>query len=342
MSQKQPPRKSQEQRASSETGLKATARAYAIQGLIKYHGLRNEKLRLPFHDSISVCTKVLPTITTVEFSRDFPKDTVLIDNKSPSRKERDRVLVVVDKLRQLSRSKSLKVRVESRNPRVKGKGLGYSASGFAALGRAAAKALDLEIDIRKLSEVVRLGAGSSSRSLTGGFSIWYANKNGESYSEELASAKAVKMRTVIVPIESDVRTDRAHADVVWSPFFRPRLNYLRGILPKMKRALSQRDVESIARLAEEDTLNLHAVTMTGREGMVLFSPLSIEIIREVRRLRLEEDIPVWFSLDTGPSVFINTTKEAAPAVRRTIGKVAKTVLVSDPGGPAEIINKHLF
>lgn len=342
MSQRQPPRKSQEQRASSETGLKATARAYAIQGLIKYHGLRNEKLRLPFHDSISVCTKVLPTITTVEFSRDFPKDAVLIDNKSPSRKERDRVLVVVDKLRQLSRSKSLKVKVESRNPRVKGKGLGYSASGFAALGRAAAKALDLEIDIRKLSEVVRLGAGSSSRSLTGGFSIWYANKNGASYSEELASAKAVKMRTVIVPIESDVKTDRAHADVVWSPFFRPRLNYLRRILPKMKRALSQRDVESIARLAEEDTLNLHAVTMTGREGMVLFSPLSIEIIREVRRLRREEDIPAWFSLDTGPSVFINTTKDAAPAVRRSIGKIAKTVLVSDPGGPADIINRHLF
>jgi phosphomevalonate decarboxylase len=322
--------------------LKATARAYAIQGLIKYHGLRNEKLRLPFHDSISVCTKALPTITTVEFSRDFPRDEVLIDNKSPSRKERDRVLVVVDKLRQRSGSKSLKARVESRNPRVKGKGLGYSASGFAALGRAAAKALDLDIGTRKLSEVVRLGAGSASRSLTGGFSIWYANKNGESYSEELASAEAVKMKTIIVPTESDVKTDSAHADVVWSPFFRPRLNYLRGILPKMKQALSRKDVESIARLAEEDTLNLHAVTMTGREGMVLFSPLSIEIIREVRRLRREEDVPAWFSLDTGPSVFVNTTRDAAPTVRKSIRKLAKTVLVSDPGGPAEIINKHLF
>lgn len=297
---------------------------------------------MPFHDSISVCTKALPTITTIEFSRDFTRDEVLIDNKPPSRKERDRVLVVVDKLRHFSRSKSLKVRVESRNPPVKGKGLGYSASGFAALGRAAAKALNLDIDVRKLSEVVRLGAGSSARSLTGGFSIWYANRNGESYSEELASAKAVNMKTVIVPIESDVKTDRAHADVVWSPFFRPRLSYLRGILPKMKRALSQKNVELIAKLAEEDTLNLHAVTMTGREGMVLFSPLSVEIIREVRRLRREEDIPAWFSLDTGPSVFINTTKDAAPAVRRSIGKIAKTVLVSDPGGPAEIVDKHLF
>ena len=322
--------------------MKATARAYAIQGLIKYHGLRNERLRLPYHDSISVCTKALPTITTVEFSRDFPRDDVLIDRKIPLRKERDRVLVVVNKLRRLSGSKSLKARVESQNPRVKGKGLGYSASGFAALGRAAAKALDLPIDTQRLSEVVRLGAGSASRSLTGGFSIWYANKNGRSYSEELAEAKGIKMRTIIAPIESDVKTDRAHADVVWSPFFRPRLTYLRKVLPKMKRALSQKDVESIAELAEEDTLNLHAVTMTGRLGMVLFSPLSIEIIREVRRLRQEEDIPAWFSLDTGPSVFINTTKDAAPTVRKIISKITKTVLVSDPGGPAEIVNKHLF
>ena len=76
--------------------------------------------------------------------------------------------------------------------------------------------------------------------------------------------------------------------------------------------------------------------------MVLFSPLSIEIMREVRRLRREEDIPAWFSLDTGPSVFINTTKDAASTVRRSISKIAKTVLVSDPGGPAEIVNKHLF
>ena len=322
--------------------MKATARAYAIQGLIKYHGLRNEKLRLPYHDSISVCTKALPTITTVEFSRDSPRDEVLIDGKTPLRRERDRVLVVVDKLRRLSGSRSLKVRVESSNPRVKGKGLGFSASGFAALGQAAAKALDLEIETKSLSEVVRLGAGSASRSLTGGFSIWYANKNGRSYSEELADAKTITLKTIIAPIESEVKTDRAHADVVWSPFFRPRLNYLRRILPKMKRALSQKDVESIARLAEEDTLNLHAVTMTGKQGIVLFSPLSIEIIREVRKLRQEEEIPAWFSLDTGPSVFINTTKDAAPTVRRSISKIAKTVLVSDPGGPAEIVNKHLF
>jgi len=252
------------------------------------------------------------------------------------------VLAVVNHLRHKSGLGSLKARIESRNPDVKGKGLGFSASGFAAVGLATARALELDVKTRDLSEVVRLGAGSASRSLAGAFSIWYANRNGRSYAEELASASSIKMRTVIVPIESEIKTDRAHADAVKSPFFKPRLAYLRGILPRMKRAISRKDVESIGRLAEEDTLNLHAVTMTGKEGLVLFSPLSIEIIREVRRLRTEEKLPVWFSLDTGPSVFVNTTREAAQSVRRNLSKITDNILVSDPGGPAEIIDKHLF
>jgi phosphomevalonate decarboxylase len=322
--------------------LKASARAYAIQGLVKYHGLRNEKLRLPFHDSISVCMKALPTITTVEFDREFADDRIRINGKSPSKKEQNRVLAVVNHLRHLSRLGSMKARIESRNPDVKGKGLGFSASGFAALGLATSRALELDVKTRDLSEIVRLGAGSASRSLAGAFSIWYANRNGRSYAEELASASSIKLRTIIVPIESEIKTDRAHADAVKSPFFKPRLVYLRRILPRMKRAIWRKDVESIARLAEEDTLNLHAVTMTGKEGLILLSPLSIEIIREVGRLRAEEDLPVWFSLDTGPSVFVNTTRDAAQSVRMSLSKIADTVLVSDPGGPAEIIDKHLF
>src|SRR5438093_5924991 len=203
--------------------MKASARAYAIQGLVKYHGLRNERLRLPCHDSISVCMKALPTVTTVAFNRELADDWIRINGKSASRKEQDRVLSVVNHLRHLSGLGSLKARIESRNPDVKGKGLGFSASGFAALGLATARALDLDVKTRELSEIVRLGAGSASRSVAGGFSIWYANRNGRSYAEELESASSIKLRTIIVPIDSEIKTDRAHADVVESPFFKLRL-----------------------------------------------------------------------------------------------------------------------
>jgi len=321
--------------------LKCSARAYAIQGLVKYHGLKNAKLRIPFHDSISVCMKSLDTLTTVEARNGLTGDRIRINGTVPTEGEEARARIVIDKLRELAGEKT-RVRVESRNANVKGKGLGFSASGFAALGLATSKALGLNLAPRELSEVVRLGAGSAARSLVGGFSIWYANRKGRSYAEQLASASSIGLRTLIVPIPSKIKTDRAHADVLTSPFFRARLAYVKGALQRMRRAIGRKDVSEVCRLAEVDTLNLHAITMTGKLETILVNPLSIRIMDEVRSLRDEEGVPVWYSLDTGPSVFINTMPKAALKVERRIRKLADNVISSDPGGPAEIILRHLF
>lgn len=321
--------------------MKYTARAYAIQGLAKYHGLKNAKLRIPYHDSISVCMKSLPTITTVEAKQGLSADRIRIDGLVPTKTETARVQAVVEKLRSLAIDET-RLRIESRNPNVDGKGLGFSASGFAALGLATSRALGLNLETDVLSEIVRLGAGSASRSVVGGFSIWYANRDGRSYAEQLAHANSIALRTLIVPIPSTIKTDNAHADILTSPFFKARLAYMKGLLQKMKRAIGRKDVPEICRLAEMDTLNLHAITMTGKLGTILVSPLSIRIMEEVRRLREEEMVPVWYSLDTGPSVFINTTPKVESKVERRIKALADNVISSDPAGPAEIISQHLF
>jgi phosphomevalonate decarboxylase len=303
--------------------------------------MKNAMLRIPYHDSISVCMKSLDTVTTAETRNSLRSDSIRINGTVSTTGEEARARVVIDKLRELAGEKT-RVRVESRNANVEGKGLGFSASGFAALGLATSKALGLSLEPRELSEVVRLGAGSAARSLVGGFSIWYANRNGRSYAEQLGSASSIRLRTLIVPIPSKIKTDRAHADVLTSPFFRARLAYLKGVLQKMRRAIGRGDVPEICRLAEVDTLNLHAITMTGKMETILVSPLSIKIMDQVRRLREEESVPVWYSLDTGPSVFVNTTPKAAPKVERRIRALAGNVIASDPGGPAEIVSQHLF
>jgi len=285
--------------------------------------------------------KSLPTITTVEAMPGLSADKIRIDGLVPTKKEAARVHAVVDRLRTFADDKT-SLRIESRNPNVDGKGLGFSASGFAALGLATSRALGLNLETGELSQVVRLGAGSASRSLVGGFSIWYANRRGRSYAEQLASAISIRLRTLIVPIPSTIKTDKAHADVLTSPFFKARLTYMKGVLQRMRRAIVRKDVSEICRLAEVDTLNLHAITMTGNLGTILVSPLSIRIMDEVRRLREEETVPVWYSLDTGPSVFINTTPKTASKVERRIRALAENVISSDPGGPAEIISHHLF
>ena len=69
--------------------MKASATAYPIQGLIKYHGLKDESLRLPYHDSISVCTAPLMTHTTIEFGHEY--DQAEFDGKRAQGRALERI-----------------------------------------------------------------------------------------------------------------------------------------------------------------------------------------------------------------------------------------------------------
>jgi mevalonate pyrophosphate decarboxylase len=98
---------------------------------------------------------------------------------------------------------------------------------------------------------------------------------------------------VVVPIGSSARTDEAHRDVVTSPLFESRLRYVGGMLEEMKKAIANGDVEAIGRLAEEDTLNLHATTMTCRSHMILWEPDTLRVIRQIEALR-RGGLPCWY------------------------------------------------
>jgi len=319
--------------------MKATAIAHPIQGLIKYHGLKRPAERIPYHDSISVCVQVLHTTTTVEANEELKADVAVVNGKELSGKDRERVEVVLDKLKNLAEYNG-HFKVVSENSLTRGKGLGFSASGFAALGVATCKALDLKLDALSLSEIVRLGAGSATRSLAGGFAMWYANKGGRSYAEQLDSAALRDFSMVVVPVPSAVKTDEAHAEVLGSPLFKARLRNIRGMLEKMKKAIEKGDIPTIGQLAEEDTLNLHAITMTGRSRMVLWEPDTVRVIHEVVKMR-QEGTEAWYSIDTGPSVFINTFSKSAKEVTRRLHQAGFTsVIVSGIGGQPELISRE--
>jgi phosphomevalonate decarboxylase len=321
--------------------LKATAVAHPIQGLVKYHGLKDPEHRIPYHDSISVCAQALSTVTTVEALGDSRKSEVTINGKKPASPERKRVETVIDKLKDLA-GFSGGFRIVSENSLSSGKGLGFSASAFAALGLATSETLGLDIPENVLSEVVRLGAGSSTRSLAGGFSIWYANRGGRSYAEQLSSPENMDFSMVIVPIQSNVKTDEAHAEVLSSCLFQARLKSIHSLLNKMKEAIRKGHTATIGALAEEDTLNLHAITMTGRSHMVLWEPDTVRIIKEIIRMR-EEGTPAWYSMDTGPSVFINTHKKNTSRIAVRFQEMGfKNVIASTVGQKPFLTEKHLF
>ena len=321
--------------------MKVTVEAHPIQGLIKYHGLMDPTRRIPFHDSISICIDSMNTTTTIETIRDLGEDEIQINGKKPHEKEKNRILTVLKELRALSDCKD-KMKIVSENSIKEGKGLGFSASGFAALGLAASKALELSLDHITLSEIVRLGAGSATRSLAGGYALWYANKNGKSYADQIAPHDSLDLSMVIVPISSKVKTDEAHKEVLGSPLFVQRLKRIGGLIETMKRAIYLKDVAVVSRLSEEDTLNLHATTMTGNDHMVLWEPETLMIIKEVIAMRSEQ-LSAWYSMDTGPSVFINTfTRNVEKVASRIKNLGFDNLIISKVGDKPKIIDKHLF
>ncbi len=321
--------------------MKATAVAHPIQGLIKYHGLKNRKQRIPYHDSISVCIRALTTRTTVETSDALKKNEITINGKVPAGKDKERVETVLNRLKKLARF-SGSFNVVSENSLKLGKGLGFSASGFAALGLAASSALGLSLDMVSLSEIVRLGAGSATRSLAGGFAIWYSDRDGRSYAEQLDAAESMNFSMVIVPIPSGAKTDEAHAEVLSSPLFRARLRNIESLIKDMKAAIAKGDTATIGRLAEEDTLNLHAITMTGKSHMVLWEPETIRIIKEVVKMR-EKGVLAWYSIDTGPSVFINTAMEDSDKIAKHLRKEGhNNAIISEVGGRPFLTSNHIF
>jgi phosphomevalonate decarboxylase len=321
--------------------LKATAVAHPIQGLIKYHGLKNPRQRIPYHDSVSVCIQALSTTTTVEALQESKNNEITINGRRTDVTERKRVETVLNKLKELAKF-SGSFKIVSKNSLETGKGLGFSASGFAALGLATKEALDISLDAVSLSEIVRLGAGSATRSLAGGFAVWYANRNGRSYAEQLETSRNMDFSMIIVPVHSDVKTDEAHAEVLSSCLFKARLGNIRGLLETMKEAINKGDTTTIGKLAEEDTLNLHAITMTGKSNMVLWEPDTVRIMKEIIRMR-EEGTPAWYSMDTGPSVFINTYKKNTAKIAERFHEMGfKNVLVSPIGEKPFLTGNHLF
>jgi diphosphomevalonate decarboxylase len=253
----------------------------------------------------------------------------------------ERVEIVLNELRGIAKY-SGHFKVVSQNSITYGKGLGFSASAFAALGTAACASLGLDIDYLTLSELVRLGAGSATRSLAGSFAIWYADKNGKSYAEPIVQPADVGLGMVIIPIASSIKTDEVHREVLSSSLFKARLKHVTKMIKVMDKAIKTGDVATIGQLTEDDTLNLHASTMTGKARMVLWEPETVRIMKEVQKMR-SEGLLAWYSMDTGPSVFINTFEDNAETVAKRVRALGfSEVITSKVGDKPFPSSEHLF
>ncbi len=321
----------------------ATAMASPNIALIKYWGNVDDALRLPVSPSISFNLDHLHTTTTVTWDNSLGSDRVAINGSPADGPAYNRVVVHLDHVRRLSGHQGHAI-VESANNFPTGTGIASSASAFAALSLAATAALSLRITERELSTLARLGSGSASRSIPGGFVAWYAGStHDESFAETFAPADHWDLVDLIAVVSGEHKktgSTSGHTIAATSPLQSARIASAQERFDRCKAAILNRDFDALAPVVELDNNVMHSVMMTGTPSLFYWQPETLSIMERIRQWRESDGFEVCYTIDAGPNVHCICTEEAARHLEAQLSAMPGVLDVrrATPGGPAMLVD----
>ena len=310
----------------------AVAIAHPNIALAKYWGKRPGAGNYPAVPSLSVTLAGLATRTRVELRDDRASDHLVLNGAVADGLALERATALLDRVREAAGT-SARALVESTNDFPTASGLASSASGFAALAVAAARAAGLDWDAAMTSDLARRSSASAARSLFGGFVELDAGPE-RSHDEPLparhvAAGEHLPMRVLVCVATEGAKstgsTDGMRATATASPYHEAWLEEGPRIFRAMKIALLARDFTAVGELAERSALAMHANAIAA--GILYWSGVTIEALAAVRALRAR-GTPAYATIDAGPHVKVivrpddaalaGTWMRAVPGVLRVI------------------------
>lgn len=325
--------------------MKATAKAPANVGLIKYWGRKDEDLRLPENGSISVNLSGLQTTTTVEYRKDLPKDEITI-NGTLQQDEESRVIKHLDRIRKLGKI-TKKAKVVTVNSFPTSTGLSSSSSGFAALTLAGTKAAGLELSEKELSILARFGSGSACRSIPDGFVEWLPGDTSDtSYAISIFPPDywdIVDLVAVVSTSPKDISSSQGQKNVFSSPFYKTRLLNINKKLELMRNIIKEKNFPAFGELIEAEAFELHAIMLTTIPSLIYWTPGTLKIMKMVKKWRVD-GLPVYFTINTGQDIHLFCEKKDEEKVETILRKIpdVKEIINNYPSVGAKIIDNHLF
>ncbi len=339
----------------------AFAIAYPIQGLLKYHGLANKEHRIANFSSISLNNDAFFTVTYVKFSKKYQKDRFMLNGIEIDSNDQKfyRVSHQLNFIRKYSKISTKAVIIsrniiKKNNETVLGKGIGTSASAGAAIGHAAISIIyDNELkytnNLKLRGLFSRYLAGSATRSCVGGIGLWISHPKMETKENlgirldtELNQTFISDIDLITISIKSNIQTDKAHEIAPLSPFYDIWMKTRKSQIKKFINALIDENFQTLGEMSEYDTLQLHAITMTGTpdKNLILWTPETISIMHLTRKLR-NQGIPVYFSIDTGPSVVLLTRTEFTKGILENLTNLNDNfnINIGKIGGPSKLLEK---
>jgi diphosphomevalonate decarboxylase len=331
------------------TARSATYEAPPNIALVKYWGVRDPDLGLPFNSSLSVTLDRLRSRTTVRFDESRTDDTVELNGAPATGEERRAVVLFLDRVRAAA-GLSLRASVRSDNNFPTASGLASSASGFAALAGASSAAAGLRLSERALSQLARRGSGSASRSIFGGFVEWRAGRRvdgADCYARPLFPPDHWPELVDLVALIDDAPVKKVRSAVAMqatvrtSPDYSRRLAEIPARIDGIRRAIGERDPTRLFPLVMEECDSFRRVCETTDPSLDYLTGASREVLAEVRALNRGAGRPVAaYTHDAGAHVHVFTLRRHLSTVRRRVTAVAgvRSTLLVRPGPGARRID----
>jgi len=308
--------------------VEVTALAHPNIALVKYWGKADVALNLPAVGSISITLDTLSTTTTVRADAGRGADSLILDGGEASPHRAARVGSCLELMREVRPDLPF-LMVESTNSFPTAAGLASSASGFAALVTAANGLLERPLDSEALALIARRSSGSAPRSLFDGFVELAIDGDGTAV-RSILDRREWPFEVVIAVTSTAAKTvgstegmERTRTN---SPFYREWVESSPGDLTAARGAISTRDFEALAEVAEASCLKMHAVAMAAQPGLVYWNGTTVDCMHRVRELR-KEGVPAFFTIDAGPQLKAVCEPGSSDRVAASLGEIPGVVEV---------------
>lgn len=214
-------------------------------------------------------------------------------------------------------------------------GIASSASSMAAINLCLCELLlklgEVKEDVffRDASRLARMGSGSASRSLYGGYVDW--GKTTKEYGTQVTDIHSEFQRMgdavlIIDSSEKEVSSSLGHKLMMEHPYRDQRFALADKKCEQMIEILQSGDWERFIPMLETEALELHALMMSGQQWFVLMKPNTLEIIDRLKKWRKESKARVAFTLDAGPNLHLIYHQEDKDKVHQFIKEYAHQLL----------------
>ncbi|WP_372751622.1 diphosphomevalonate/mevalonate 3,5-bisphosphate decarboxylase family protein [Labilibaculum sp.] len=222
--------------------------------------------------------------------------------------------------------------ISSENTFPHSAGIASSASAMSSLAlclcsmeeEISGKQLSSDDFYKKASLVARLGSGSASRSVYGGFVAWGESPSFSKSSDEYAASFSQYIHPVFQDFQDaillvsskqkEVSSSVGHELMKNHPYAMARFSQANVHFERMLGVLRSGDLNDFIQIMENEALSLHGLMMNSTPSYTLLEPNTLELIERIRSFRSSNNIPVGFTLDAGPNIHLMYPKSVGEKV----------------------------